>query len=301
MASYNHGNFVLKAVHDLLHQSYNTLEIIIVNDCSTDDTSALIREHFSSQLRCGGIKLLENERNLGQLVSRDRGAAAANGEILLFADSDERYTPHHIALMLSHIEAGADCVNQHTSVRIDENGTIIERRRKGFPGSLQFKLMIFGLTGSDIMMRRAVFEQLGGFAPLTIKYGEDWAFLLEVFCRGFTLTLTETHTTLHREHDNTLTCGFDWHSYRQETLQPHMKHKWEAGAISTHHYAIFIFGGCFNAPIVTVPLIILKALRYSPFLFVREPAGLIYLGWNLQRRTRFVFKKFSLRPQSETV
>lgn len=80
---YNRKECILRLIKDILEQkNANKFEIIIVDDCSPDDSVETIRKEFPE------VKLLVNERNGGPCVSRNRGINAASGEIIVGFDSD---------------------------------------------------------------------------------------------------------------------------------------------------------------------------------------------------------------------
>lgn len=80
--SYNRKDCILRLLRDLHAQTGAEFEIIVVDDCSPDDTVEAVRREFP------GITLLVNERNGGPCVSRNRGVMAARGEIIVGLDSD---------------------------------------------------------------------------------------------------------------------------------------------------------------------------------------------------------------------
>ena len=87
--TYNRKKFIQEAINSVLEQNYKNLEIIIVDDCSNDDTMEILKEKYSSNER---IKLYSNEKNSGAGVSRKFGYSKASGEYLVFMDDDDYYT-----------------------------------------------------------------------------------------------------------------------------------------------------------------------------------------------------------------
>lgn len=83
--TFNRAEMVCRCVQSVLDTGWTDLEIIVVDDCSPDNTKDAIREKFGSDCR---VKYLRNEYNSFQAVSRNRGACAASGEYLLFLDDD---------------------------------------------------------------------------------------------------------------------------------------------------------------------------------------------------------------------
>jgi glycosyltransferase involved in cell wall biosynthesis len=86
MTAYNREKYIEEAMQSVLAQSYDNLELIIVDDCSSDKTVSIVREYAEKDTR---IKLYLNEANLGDYPNRNRAASLAKGEILMYVDSDD--------------------------------------------------------------------------------------------------------------------------------------------------------------------------------------------------------------------
>lgn len=117
--SYNCGAYIADTINSVLAQTYPNWEMIIVDDCSTDDTAAVVAEYERKDQR---IRFIRNERNSGAAVSRNRALREARGRWVAFLDGDDLWEPfklqHQIDFMTEH-----DCVfSYHKYDEIDENG-----------------------------------------------------------------------------------------------------------------------------------------------------------------------------------
>ena len=81
--TFNRAEMVCRCAQSVLDTKWPTLEVIVVDDCSPDDTAAKIKERFGET-----IKYIRNERNSFQAVSRNNGAKLATGDFLFFLDDD---------------------------------------------------------------------------------------------------------------------------------------------------------------------------------------------------------------------
>ena len=88
---------VCDCVASVLSQANVTLEVVIVDDCSPDDTKTQIEERFGGDSR---VKYIRNEKNSFQAVSRNNGAKIANGEFLLFLDDDNILGANALAVLV---------------------------------------------------------------------------------------------------------------------------------------------------------------------------------------------------------
>ena len=105
---YNVSDYIVKSVRSLLEQSYRNIEYIFINDCSSDDSEIKLRrtiEEFHE--RCDNIKIITNEQNLGSATSRNIGLDTAQGEYVMFADSDDWIFMDYVESMVRQIDSGS--------------------------------------------------------------------------------------------------------------------------------------------------------------------------------------------------
>ncbi|MBI4784304.1 MAG: glycosyltransferase family 2 protein [Oscillatoriophycideae cyanobacterium NC_groundwater_1537_Pr4_S-0.65um_50_18] len=91
--NFNYGRYIVEAVHSVLNQSVSFDEIIVVDDCSTDNSADILLDHFSNH---PDVKLILKEKNGGQLSCFDAGFQAATGDLIFFLDSDDVYKPDYL-------------------------------------------------------------------------------------------------------------------------------------------------------------------------------------------------------------
>jgi teichuronic acid biosynthesis glycosyltransferase TuaG len=96
--SYNSEKFIGEAIQSVLNQTYANWEMIIVDDCSTDNTLKLIHEYLKKDAR---IKLFENGLNCGAAVCRNIGLENATGRFIAFIDSDDLWISNKLELQLN--------------------------------------------------------------------------------------------------------------------------------------------------------------------------------------------------------
>lgn len=98
MSAYNAEKTIKRAIDSVLNQTYNNIELIIVNDCSTDNTLNLIKEYNNPK-----IKLINHSINLGAGCARDTGVKNCTGEYIQFLDSDDYLSSDCIQTMLNAV------------------------------------------------------------------------------------------------------------------------------------------------------------------------------------------------------
>ena len=101
MPTYNCGRFISESIHSVLAQTYSNWELLIVDDCSTDNTKEIVAS-FADKRIC----YMCNERNMGAALTRNRALREANGKYIAFLDSDDLWLPEklekQIAFMQTH-------------------------------------------------------------------------------------------------------------------------------------------------------------------------------------------------------
>ena len=105
---YNVSDYIVKSVRSLLGQSYRNIEFIFINDCSSDDSEVKLRktiEEFPE--RCNNVKVITNEQNFGSATTRNIGLDMAQGEYVMFADSDDWISCDYVESMVRHIDSGS--------------------------------------------------------------------------------------------------------------------------------------------------------------------------------------------------
>jgi glycosyltransferase involved in cell wall biosynthesis len=179
--TYNRSKDVVIAVGTVLAQTYPAaaIEIIVVDDGSTDDTEAVVAGELG-----GHVRYLR-KANGGVSSARNHGLAAARGEYLALLDSDDEWTPTHVAEQVAFLDAHPDFGMVLTDVaRMDDQRRDYEifRRREFLPEDgwiLPWVLRNPALVPASVMMTRAAYEDVGGFDQ-TLRTAEDLDFHLRM-------------------------------------------------------------------------------------------------------------------------
>lgn len=96
MTAYNRERYIAEAIESVLASNFQDFELIIVDDCSNDETVEIARRYEQDSR----VKIFKNSTNLGQFANRNRAASLANGTYLKFLDSDDILYPHSLAIMV---------------------------------------------------------------------------------------------------------------------------------------------------------------------------------------------------------
>lgn len=185
--SYNQAQFVLDALESVRAQSHPRLEIIVVDDCSTDDSVARVRAWIGS--RGVAASILENPANLGVCKSLNRALALATGEFVAPVAGDDRWLPRRCEMQLSVLDAkpetvglvysDAYCINEEGE-RL--SGRFISRHRPAGPppSSRVFEALQEGnfIPAPTALIRRRCLTAVGGYDEALLY--EDWDMWLRI-------------------------------------------------------------------------------------------------------------------------
>lgn len=101
MTAYNREEYIAEAIQSVLASTYTNFELIIVDDCSIDNTVTIIRQF---QLKDNRIKLFINEKNIGDYPNRNKAAEYASGKYLKYVDSDDKLYANGLEYCVACIE-----------------------------------------------------------------------------------------------------------------------------------------------------------------------------------------------------
>lgn len=129
--TYNRGRLILNSIDSVLKQTYRDIELIVVDDCSTDDTKQIVLS-----LNDARIKYIKLEKNSGACIARNTGIEKAAGEFIAFNDSDDIWLDEKVSRQMDFLQKNkADIVICKMECRTPENEFIhnfpnIEEDRK---------------------------------------------------------------------------------------------------------------------------------------------------------------------------
>jgi glycosyltransferase involved in cell wall biosynthesis len=102
MTAYNRAPFIASSIQSVLAQTFTDFELVIVDDCSTDATLAIARDHERLDSR---IRVVVNERNLGDYGNRNYAATLVRAPLFKYHDSDDLMYPHCLEAMVTMLES----------------------------------------------------------------------------------------------------------------------------------------------------------------------------------------------------
>jgi len=190
MPAYNHDQYVGEAIRSVLNQSITDLELVIVNDGSTDDTAKVINSFTDSRI------LYHYQDNQDAYNALNKAIELAKGQFISILNSDDFYTPNRLQRLLEICrERKAKCVFTDV-IPITENSTPIENplhpwikwhlnnreyyleSKDLYNGFLHGNYMV---TTSNLFMQADAMREIGKFKP--IRYLHDYDFIFRVLLK----------------------------------------------------------------------------------------------------------------------
>ena len=185
LPAYNHARYVAEAIASVDAQTYANVELVVIDDGSTDTTAAAVAACLAAFTR--PVRFIQRA-NRGTPATLNEGAALAGGQYLAFLNSDDRYAPERIAVLVDAIARGArpwgfSLVSSAfgDAPSVPGGGAVdVLQKQRNFLGTQppSFTLVEYNVAVSsgNLFVERDFFRSLGGFRDY--RYNHDWDFCL---------------------------------------------------------------------------------------------------------------------------
>ena len=173
--SYNHEKFVKETLNSVVNQNYSPIELIIVDDCSSDTTKSIIDDWIVSRPH---VRFITNECNLGNTKSFNNALKIAKGDYIIDLAADDLLVPNGIQMQvdafqnstfknLGIVYGNAEIINENGSFNsyyfsVDANGNVISKRKTG---DIYASVLSTGdsICSVSTLIKKDVFDFLGGY------------------------------------------------------------------------------------------------------------------------------------------
>jgi glycosyltransferase involved in cell wall biosynthesis len=191
---FNGERFLREAVQTVLDQNYSPLEIVIVDDGSTDSTASVVKS-------LGEPVRYLHQTNQGPAAARNRGIEQAQGSLLAFADADDLWPGNKLELQLP-------CLIEDVAVEIvmGRIQQVLLSETDGKTQAKEFAEPAFSVNLGSAIIRKSVFERVGLFDE-TMRYSEDVDWFMRAREAGAAIKTIDAVTLLYRQHEQNMTRG----------------------------------------------------------------------------------------------
>ena len=176
LPSYNGAKYIRESIDSVLGQTFPSWELILVDDCSTDETAAIAASYAAKDSR---IRVIHNAVNQRLPRSLNVGFHEARGRYLTWTSDDNRYLPRAIEGMVRVLDVDPAtpmvCADMDY---IDESGAVLGRA-DAYEDDL---IWVENRVGACFLYRREALRQVGGYDPAKV-YVEDYDYWLRLRCR----------------------------------------------------------------------------------------------------------------------
>jgi glycosyltransferase involved in cell wall biosynthesis len=188
MPAYNHERYVAAALDSVVAQTHANLEIIVVDDGSSDSTGAIL-DDYAGRCRTHPITVV-HQPNAGAHDAFNHGLALARGDIVALMNSDDLYAPDRIERMIAQLDSRGAGLGFSSTRFIDDEGRDVDNTdpyakqlRRAIDEAIKAPDPLYVLVYNNIaistgnfVFRRALLERVGGFCAMQVCH--DWDFLL---------------------------------------------------------------------------------------------------------------------------
>lgn len=175
--SYNSANYIADTIEAVLTQTYPHWELLITDDCSTDNSVEIIEEYAGRDSR---IRLQRLEKNSGAGVCRNKSIEVAQGRYIAFCDGDDVWMPQKLEKQLAFMEKRGCALTYSSYMLMDEEG-----HEKGIAvcrSRLNYNLL---KRDNEIGCLTAMYdtEKVGKMYMSSIRKRQDWGLWLEILAK----------------------------------------------------------------------------------------------------------------------
>ena len=223
---YNYGDYLSVQLESLSRQTYPAYEVIVIDDGSTAPRSRALWNALRVCYEGDRFRFYE-QSNHGISHTRNRAAAHAKGEYLLFADADNISKPEMITAFVKAMEfSGADCLTCHMEKFALNSSTGEKSPMDSYTpvGScIEVGPFVNPYGDANFIIRKDVFQKLKGFRHVPHTSMEDWEFLGELAAEGFSLDVVPAQLFAYRNHSLSNIRQTSFYDSRIRTLEPYLK------------------------------------------------------------------------------
>lgn len=214
MPVYNCEKHIEEAVNSVINQTYFQWELILVDDCSTDNSLRLISNYKNKDNR---IKIIKLNENSGAAVARNKAIESSKGRFIAFLDCDDIWKKEKLKNQIKYMLDNDVAFSYSNYEIIMEDGRKINKIIKS-PNNLNYKNM---LKGNSIGCLTVIIdrEKAGNFKMPLLRKGQDYATWLNLMKKGFTAYNINENLALYRRSKHSLSSSMasslkrTWHIY----------------------------------------------------------------------------------------
>ena len=197
IVNYNTADFLVRCLNSVALQSGVDSEVIVVDNCSQDGSSELLKNNFS------WIKLITNDCNLGFSRANNQALKVCSGKYIYYLNPDTEVRPEAFKAMIDFMESRPDVGLAGTRI-VNPDGSPQQSVESRYPGQKHAVLELRGLSkdiawvlGASMIARRDLIQALEGFDERFFLYGEDLDLCVRVRKAGWSIGYISDAVVVH--------------------------------------------------------------------------------------------------------
>ena len=192
---HNGARYLRQSIESCLDQTYGDLQLIVVDDASTDDTAVIVRSYNDPRVTPIGLST-----NVGLPRALNVGFEHAAGDFLTWTSDDNYYAPDALEHMVHFLETHSEIDFVYTDYTVIDDNDQVQRVMTAPPPE---EMLLSNRVGGCFLYRRQVYETLGGFNP-EFTLSEDYEYWLRTLCH-FRMAPLNRPLYFYRKHEQSLT------------------------------------------------------------------------------------------------
>ena len=192
---YNYKKYIAECISSVLHQDYKNLEMIIVDDMSTDNGCEIVKTFIN---KYANIRLIRLNNNYGYSTAKNVGIAAASGEVICMLDADDMLLPGSISSRMAKMNEGFDFVHGW-AYNFDKRGRRENEMRKKWINNPEDRLRWKYIHPQGVLLKKSVHEIVGLYDE-ELKCKSDREMWARIFYRKIPIAFIDSPVSLYRQH-----------------------------------------------------------------------------------------------------
>lgn len=198
LPTYNGEKYIRQSIDSIINQTFTDWELIIVDDCSTDNTLDIVNEYAKKDNR---IRIIHNKINQKLPNSLNIGFAVSNGEYLTWTSDDNMYKPTAIDEMCEYLNKHEKYMVCAAMDYIDQNNNLLCMECEIYSDE---KIYCYNCVGACFMYKREILDAVGEY-DIDLFGVEDYDYWLQIVNRYKSIGYIEKKLYKYRVHDGSLT------------------------------------------------------------------------------------------------
>lgn len=188
---YNCEKYISDAIDSVMAQNYQNLEIIVIDDGSTDNTANIVKNRNSTKYIF--------QQNAGPASARNKGICSASGELIAFIDSDDLWPENKLGMQLIEFQDDKDSEVIMGRIKYVELPDAVKRNMMRLDSDNTFKYINLGAG----LFKKSVFEKVGLFNE-DFRFWEDLDWFLRAYENGISIKFIDQAAMIYRVHSDNM-------------------------------------------------------------------------------------------------